>query len=337
MEDVVNCENPDRLSILTYHSQFYHNFYASSLDYRVSSISEALSSGNIKDGLRVRKGRSTSQKIGAVQSLMDGRRTRSMSALRRIKEGMTRPESPLVERANPFTSKTDITFHLFSLSKEDIKAIERVSSFKTKIREKKRLGERMVQSMFVENMCFLEASPEFQPSMKRDKQRSVLSHSSYAMPYKHCKTTGSASFLSLLSLHSQTQDDAREQRRSPSQPPNHMECKDNMKKENSENNKSVTNVFEFDKNNETKQSEGSEHFVNLSNITEDKTDKTKKERQENDIIIQKKKSKSFLNNILEMSLEKLQKHKKKKTKKQFVKRVKTFFGNIDYPFLYTLA
>ena len=96
VEDVI-VTNPDRLSIITYVSQFYYKFYTSSADLAFSSVSVSSSSSYGEAGLCVGRGRASSIRRGAVLSLMDRRRTSSMSIMTRSRKKSGRPNSPPIE------------------------------------------------------------------------------------------------------------------------------------------------------------------------------------------------------------------------------------------------
>ena len=106
VEDVVSHPSPDRLSILTYMSQFYHKFALSSSDSGVSSLDQSPASSD-----------SETERRGAILSLMDGRRVRSVScqAKRSRRSEAKRHSSPPIEKENPF--KKDFSKNSFDSKK----------------------------------------------------------------------------------------------------------------------------------------------------------------------------------------------------------------------------
>ena len=87
VEAVVSHPSPDRLTILTYISQFYHKLAHSGSDSRVFSLSQSPASSDCE-------AESSAERRGEILSLMDGRR-----------EGRSevgRPSSPPIEKGNPF-------------------------------------------------------------------------------------------------------------------------------------------------------------------------------------------------------------------------------------------
>ena len=102
---------PDRFSIITYLSQFYHKFGGSRSESCPSSSSSSHSPAS-SDGEAERTPRrniSYGPRRGAIQSLMDGRRARSVSGhLRRGGGGdETRDTSLALEQENPFKDSLD--------------------------------------------------------------------------------------------------------------------------------------------------------------------------------------------------------------------------------------
>ena len=121
MEDVVSHPSPDRLSILTYISQFYHKLAHSGPDSGISSLSQSpASSDSEAESLRVSS--FSAERRGAILSLMDGRRVRSVSchARRRGRSDGRRPPSPPIEQENPFIKE----FYYSSLDYKDLKQVK---------------------------------------------------------------------------------------------------------------------------------------------------------------------------------------------------------------------
>ena len=107
VEDVIR--NPDRLSLLTYLSQFYHTLSSTGRDSGISSLSESPSCSDCETdtGHISRRSTSLGNRRGAVLSLMemDGdrggrqRQSRSMSVKTSKRH---RPASPPIHQENPF-------------------------------------------------------------------------------------------------------------------------------------------------------------------------------------------------------------------------------------------
>ena len=101
--------NPDRLSLLTYLSQFYHTLSSTGRDSGISSLSESPSCSDCETdtGHISRRSTSLGNRRGAVLSLMemDGdrggrqRQSRSMSVKTSKRH---RPASPPIHQENPF-------------------------------------------------------------------------------------------------------------------------------------------------------------------------------------------------------------------------------------------
>jgi len=118
VEDIVDTRSPDRFSILTYLAQFYHRL--SNPDSGISSLSQSPigsdtetepgrggSIAALQDRVhgRLVRSSSTNRRRGAIHSLMDGRRVRSLSCGagigRRGRVGRS-DSSPPIQSENPF-------------------------------------------------------------------------------------------------------------------------------------------------------------------------------------------------------------------------------------------
>ena len=176
---MVDFEQPDQLSILTYTSQFYHKFAKVSITVRRGVSSDIL---YFQSGSSARRARSVSRRRGAVHSLMEeetARRARSVSSL------VTRPDSPPIEKENPF-----ITEDGGGGSESDYQdVIRRPRQFIP--RQSRTSRELKVRSLFLESdekeNLFKVAEVE-----SGARPRHVLSYSSYAMPYRSCETLSGA-------------------------------------------------------------------------------------------------------------------------------------------------
>jgi len=229
VEDVVKHRSPDRLSILTYLSQFYHKFSLSGPDSGFSSLSQSpASSDSEADSSGV--GSFLTEKRGAILSLMDGRRVRSVSchARRKGRSEGGRPASPLIEQENPFRCE----FDNICVSKLQYVKQVKTSQSKTRLDEVKNSSEppvlkvnlrknnkqhytepRMVQSMYVEsNKDF--SLPDSSSASSTNSRASLITT---AIPRPYTNTGQTQNSVSILS-HTQTIIQERK-RRSQSQPP----------------------------------------------------------------------------------------------------------------------
>jgi len=185
VEDVVR--RPDRLSILTYLSQFYH---ALGRDSGLSSLSQSPASSDTEvESLVGSRGRRTSSVVGrrgAVLSLMaDGRRARSASGPSRI----SRAPSPPIEQENPF----------IGMEVPPSNVVRRQTGRQVKGRRQM----REVQSMYTTS----PPSPVASPPGRRP--RSMLAASSYARPYRPSTLQSAPSLLSLAYPRSRSQPPAK--------------------------------------------------------------------------------------------------------------------------------
>ena len=232
VEDVVSHPSPDRLSILTYISQFYHKLAHSGPDSGISSLSQSPASSD-SEAESLRESSSSAERRGAIISLMDGRRVRSVSCHTRMRgrsEGR-RPPSPPIEQENPFIKE----FYDICLDYKDLKQVKPspIKSFLRKLtiilrslflvqklanvdklREKENhcSQPRMVQSMFIESRTDFSLDNISFPSSH--SVRPFLTTTAKPKPYKNVETKNSVSILSKTDTYLQER-----KRRSKSQPP----------------------------------------------------------------------------------------------------------------------
>merc|ERR1711973_698011 len=141
VEDLLNTYQPDRLSLLTYLSQFYHRLNQS--DSGISSLSnspassdnEAEAGSSLTGGRCLRRSNSSGRRRGAIHSLMDGRRVRSLSCGARRRIPSESNPSPPVESENPFRSPSTPENRPKVLTQVKESTISEVQ--KVKLREKK--------------------------------------------------------------------------------------------------------------------------------------------------------------------------------------------------------
>ena len=257
-----------------------------------------------------------------------------MSVLARYRKDSARPESPPVENENPFknTEALEDNYPHFSLNSEVLTKNNQLTNDNGITLREKRSGVRMVQSMFVESSCFNEALPDQETFQKRKKPRHVLSNSSYAMPYNHSQTSLNQSLLSLQSLHCKTLDDRRVRRL----PMSHYHATHNLGIQDleAENQESVQIQSKecldiSDQANEVTEETREDNKVDSLNLNKDET---YFERSKN-----KKNIFNIFNIVMRSKFRKSGRPKEGKEERQFVKQVKTSFGNSDFPFLHTLA
>ena len=135
-----------------------------------------------QNGQTIRRARSASRRRGAVLSLMEDRRARSVSSLL-----LQRPDSPPIEQENPF-NKAEAS------SSDYEEVIRRPRQF---IPRQRQARELKVRSLFAEdgrNENMLKVG-ELETGAR---PRHVLSYSSYAMPYRSCELLTGDSFSSRL-------------------------------------------------------------------------------------------------------------------------------------------
>ena len=280
---------------------------------------------------------------GAVLSLMDGRKTRSMSTLARTRKDSGRPESPPLDCENPF--KNLESHDDMDKDASICKYLSRSTEFPAmRIRDKR--SERKVQSMFVETSCFNQTLPELRTLPRREKPRHVLSHSSYAIPYRTGQSLDRQSVTSLLSLQSEARDSRSTHRR-----PSLALCDHNNKDsdiirlsilESSQNKKQLT-VDEIHNSDKAEQSEYNDPEENENNDPEETEYNDPEETvpsgiEDTSVGTTKKKKNvfSFLNIVLRSKFGKLNRQRKEE-REYFEKTAKTSFANSDYPLLHTLA
>ena len=282
---------------------------------------------------------------------MDGRKTRSMSTLARARKDSGRPESPPLDCENPF--KTLESHDDMYKDASICKYLSRSTEFPAmRIREKR--SERKVQSMFVETSCFNQTLPELRTLPRREKPRHVLSHSSYAIPYRTGQSLDRQSVTSLLSLQSEARDSRSTHRR-----PSLALCDHNNKDSDiirlaifeSSQNKKQHIVDEIHFSDETEQSEYNDPEENENNDPEEteyndpqKTEYNDPEETVSSVIEEtsvgttkkKKNVFDFLNIVLRSKFSKVNRQRKVE-REHFEKTAKTSFANSDYPLLHTLA
>ena len=216
VEDVINYHSPDHLSILTYISQFYYEFSKPEPDSGISSLSQSPASSDSD-------AESSILRRGAVLSLMDGRRPRSVSchARRRVMSEGGRPFSPSIEQENPFIKEFQNRERIeTSPGKSLAVLIKRVNATKglpltTHVRkedESAHSDERMVQSMCVESIK--EFSPNDCLKIISSNSRSFIPTTAKPTPYKSVETPNQDSILSKTQALLQDR-----RKRSKSQPP----------------------------------------------------------------------------------------------------------------------
>jgi len=202
VEDVVSHHPPDRLSILTYIAQFYHKLAHSGSDSGISSLSQSPASSDSEVECAGLSSLSADRR-GAIMSLMDGRRMRSVSgsARRRGRSECRRPPSPPIEQENPFIREVQTP------------VVTRQHSVTTVEVRKKKPEPRLVQSMFIQPTPSLQPLHDI-PTNPPARARPALVTTAIPRPYKNINSQNSVSIMS------KTQTYLKERkRRSQSQPP----------------------------------------------------------------------------------------------------------------------
>merc|ERR1719206_1589731 len=220
VEDVVSHHPPDRLSILTYIAQFYHKLAHSGSDSGISSLSQSPASSDSEVECAGLSSLSADRR-GAIMSLMDGRRMRSVSgsARRRGRSECRRPPSPPIEQENPFIREVQTP------------VVTRQHSVTTVEVRKKKPEPRLVQSMFIQPTPSLQPLHDIPtnqplhdiptnqplhdiPTNQPARARPALVTTAIPRPYKNINSQNSVSIMS------KTQTYLKERkRRSQSQPP----------------------------------------------------------------------------------------------------------------------
>jgi len=211
VEDVVSHHPPDRLSILTYIAQFYHKLAHSGSDSGISSLSQSPASSDSEVECAGLSSLSADRR-GAIMSLMDGRRMRSVSgsARRRGRSECRRPPSPPIEQENPFIREVQTPI------------VTRQHSVATVEVRKKKPEPRLVQSMFIQPTPSLQPLHDIPtnqplhdiPTNPPARARPALVTTAIPRPYKNINSQNSVSIMS------KTQTYLKERkRRSQSQPP----------------------------------------------------------------------------------------------------------------------
>ena len=213
-----------RFSILTYLSQFYHRFNGS--DSGISSLSHSPSSSDIELegrrnlsgdlsslGSKLARSNSSDRRRGAIHSLMDGRRVRSLSCgggRKRVRSDSS--GSPPIQSENPFRYSTHLeTKPVLQVLQEpgarnledkprtltNVREVQMPEVRKVTLREKKRssANERMTKSLILET-DLNEISSEPELTCSRVKSGSVLSFTSVPSPYRRQESEGRMSLLS---------------------------------------------------------------------------------------------------------------------------------------------
>ena len=116
------------MSILTYISQFCQKLAFSKPDSGISSLSESPASSDSEvESFGVSS--SSAERRGAILSLMDGRRVRSVSchARRRGRSEGRSPASPPIEKENPFIRELHNSSSVDYINTEKMKQVNKYS------------------------------------------------------------------------------------------------------------------------------------------------------------------------------------------------------------------
>jgi len=208
--DLVSYPYPDKLSVITYLSQFY--FKLSERDSGVCSSSPASSDGEQEEKDKRDKTNKTNDvkekdktNVGAVESLMKRRRTRSASLGYNFCRKEKRSISPPIHEENPFIGMLtkDVEKQVLVNNLEQEVCVKEITA-KTKdyMRSKnheetrkcaKSRNERMTKSLILESSCNVLNEENI---CQRESRRSSLLIGSLPQPYRKKKTEERVSLLS---------------------------------------------------------------------------------------------------------------------------------------------
>ena len=207
VEDVVRPRIPDRFSILTYLSQFYHKFASSGSDSGISSVGQSPVSSDGETETRVRRKMSFGEQRGAIHSLMDGRRARSVSSQGR---GVRRNSPSYLQHENPFKGKSNHT------EKEYATFRKKDHTHQNPIQQTQNVNA--IEKCTKELVCTVLSKPAGEPVsvLLHMKTNKLLSLTPYPKPYQSIEHPHTTSLLSQTQSYLQN----RKYQRSHSQPTN---------------------------------------------------------------------------------------------------------------------
>ena len=209
VEDVILHPIPDRLSIMTYVSQFYHKLANLDSDSGIFSLNQSPTSSDSEiENFPINTGNSRQQK-GAVLSLLEGRRRRSTSCNFRRREGRekVRMPSPPVQSENPF--RLDVQAYANDKVKESsVQTTRKKENKPKKENEANSNRSRKVKSLFLESFTDL---PVVKPITQ---STSVLTITATPKPYENVEMKKPITILSKTQTYLQ-----EKRKRSQSQPP----------------------------------------------------------------------------------------------------------------------